>query len=659
MTGRYTIREVPPDGGRIDYGKALNESQAEAVLHGDGPLLVVAGAGTGKTRTLIYRVARLVEQGIPPSAILLLTFTRRAAEEMLRRASLLLDRRCERVAGGTFHSFANLALRRHAAAAGFGENFTILDRSDAEDLVGLLRQELVGGRKGYRFPRKETLADLYSRAANREEPVAEALARDAPHFLYCQDEIERLHDLYRLAKRERNLMDYDDLLLHLLSLLRENGEIRASLSGAYRHVLVDEYQDTNRIQAEILRLLVSSHGNVVAVGDDSQSIYSFRGARFRNIMDFPADFPGARVVLLERNYRSVQPVLDVTNEIIAGAAEKYPKRLVAAREGGTRPSLVAAPHERLQSAYVADRILELSEEGGIPLSEVAVLFRAAHLSFDLEVELAKRRIPFRKFGGFRFLETGHVKDVVAHLRVLENPRDGVSLSRVLQLIPGVGKKTGADLALSAHREATLAPVLSSLSSMRRSEAAGKLAALLTGLSRPLESGEGLPVPEIVSRVTAYYRPLMEAKFDDWPRRVKDLEHLESMAARYRTLSAFLSEITLDPPEASVADLSAPGGDDEFLTLSTIHSAKGLEWKAVFVLWALDGKIPLSRAADDPDEMEEERRLLYVAATRAKDDLVFTHPIQIYERASGTVLSKPSRFLEPIPASFLPRFALLE
>jgi DNA helicase II / ATP-dependent DNA helicase PcrA len=660
LTRRYSIREIPPSGGGIDYENVLNPRQAEAVLHGEGPLLVVAGAGTGKTRTLIYRVARLVETGQPPPSILLLTFTRRSAEEMLRRASVLLDRRCERVAGGTFHSFANSLLRRHAAAAGFGENFTILDRQDSEELIGLLRHEVHAGHRTVRFPRKETLADLFSRAVNRGEELEDAVLRDASHFLYCLDDILRIRRLYEAAKRERNLMDYDDLLVRLASLLRDDPEIREAVSATWRNVLVDEYQDTNRIQAEILRLLAAVHDNVMAVGDDAQSIYSFRGANFRNIMDFPSDFPGARVVYLEENYRSVQPILDVTNEILAGAAEKFPKRLFSRRAGADRPAILSAPNERVQSMFVADRILELHEEHGIPLSEIAVLFRAAYLSFDLEVELAKRRVPYRKFGGYRFLETAHVKDVIAHLRVVDNPRDTLSLSRALMLVPGVGRKRSADLSLRAREEGSLSPVLSALLSMTRSETAGRLRKLLGETGERAGAPEGaVPVSELVARVTAYYRPILEAKFDDYPKRLKDLEHLETLCARYRTLSSFLSDITLEPPRASVGDTVAPEGEDEVLTLSTIHSAKGLEWRVVFLIWVLDGKLPSARAADSEEEMEEERRLLYVAATRARDTLVLSYPVNIYERASGTVLSRPSRFVEVIPPEILPRYALIE
>jgi len=654
LTKRYSIREVRTGAGKVDYDGVLNPRQREAVLHGDGPLLVIAGAGTGKTRTLIYRVARLVETGVPPASILLLTFTRRAAEEMLRRASLLLDRRCDKVSGGTFHSFANTVLRRHAGAIGFGGNFSILDRADSEELVGLLRQEVHVAHKTVRFPRKETLADLFSRAVNRGEDVVTAVERNAPHFLYCLDDILRIHRLYEAAKRERNLMDYDDLLVHLATLLAEHAGIRRTVSESYRHILVDEYQDTNRIQAEILRLLADTHDNVMTVGDDSQSIYSFRGARFRNILDFPSDFPGAKVVYLEENYRSVQPILDFTNEIIARAAEKFPKRLFTSRGGGEKPSILSAPNERIQSTFVADRILELHEEHGIPLREIAVLFRAAYLSFDLEVELARRHIPYRKYGGFKFLETAHVKDVIAHLRLIENPRDTVSLSRALMLVPGVGRKRSAEMARRAYEEGSCAPVLSTLASMKASEAAGRLSGCIRELAE-----KPLPPSEMMARVLAYYRPLLEAKFDDYPRRLKDLEHLESLCARYRTLSSFLAEITLEPPEASVGDIVAPEGDDDTLTLSTIHSAKGLEWKAVFLIWALDGKLPLSRAAEDEEEMEEERRLLYVAATRAKNTLVLTYPVNIYERASGTVLSLPSRFVEEIPRDVLPRYALIE
>ena len=653
-TKRYTVREVPASAGRIDYDGVLNPRQREAVLHGDGPLLVIAGAGTGKTRTLIYRVARLVETGVPPPCVLLLTFTRRASEEMLRRASLLLDRRCDRVSGGTFHSFANTVLRRYAGAIGFGESFTILDRADSEELVGLLRHEVHVAHKTVRFPRKETIADLVSRSVNRGEDLSSAVERDAPHFLYCLDDILRIHRLYEAAKRERNLMDYDDLLVHLETLLREHEGIRRAVSEAYRYILVDEYQDTNRIQAEILRLLAATHDNVMTVGDDSQSIYSFRGARFRNILDFPSDFPGTKVVYLEENYRSVQPILDVTNEIIARAAEKFPKRLFTVRGGGEKPTILSAPNERIQSAFVADRILELTEEHGVPLRDIAVLFRAAYLSFDLEVELAKRHIPYRKYGGFKFLETAHVKDVIAHLRLIENPRDTLSLSRALMLIPGVGRKRSAEISRRAHEEASHSPVLSSLAAMKGSEGAARLSACLRELTE-----NPSPPAEALARILAYYRPLLEAKYDDYPRRLKDLEHIESLCARHRTLSSFLAEVTLEPPEASVVDIVPPGRDGDTLTLSTIHSAKGLEWKVVFLLWVLDGKIPLARAAEDEEEMEEERRLLYVAATRAKDTLVLIYPVNIYERASGTVLSLPSRFVEDIPPGILPRYALIE
>lgn len=656
MTPRkYSLHPVPDPGAGIDYAQALNERQLEAVMHGDGPLLIVAGAGTGKTRTLIYRVARLVEQGVAPSSILLLTFTRRSASEMLQRAAVLLDRRCEKVSGGTFHSFANLMLRRHAAAIGFGDNFTILDRADSGELIGLMRHEIDVSHKTLRFPKKETLADLFSRAANREESVGEVVTRDASHFLYCVDDIVRIAELYRVAKRERNLMDYDDLLLHLATLLRENPGIRRTISGTYRYILVDEYQDTNRIQAEILRLLADAHDNITVVGDDAQSIYSFRGARFRNIMDFTSDFPGARTIWLEENYRSRQPILDVTNEVIAHASEKFPKRLFSNRGEGDRPALISAPNERTQSLFVADRIVELIEDQGLALSEIAVLFRAAYLSFDLEVELAKRHIPYRKFGGFKFLETAHVKDVVAHLRAIDNPRDSLSVSRILSLLPGVGKKKSADLARAAYEQASLAPVIEALSRMSKSEEAAKLAALLSGLS-----GEhGIAVSEVVARVLTHYRPILEARFDDFPRRLKDLEHMESLCARHGSLPEFLAEITLEPPTASIGDMSAPDTEEEYLTLSTIHSAKGLEWKAVFIIWVLDGKLPSMRAAENEEEMEEERRLFYVAATRAKDILAMTYPVNIFERATGTVLSLPSRFADEVPARLLPRYALFD
>ncbi len=436
---RPARKEVDERSFRIKYAELLNPSQLAAVTHRDGPILVIAGAGSGKTRTLIYRVARLIESGVPPGAILLLTFTRRASQEMLRRVEHLVGDRTRAVAGGTFHSFANLTLRQFGSAIGLKPNFTILDRSDMEDVVNLLRTRMGLGSRDRRFPKKGAITEAISMARNKRRELGEEIEFDFPHLAEHRDDLVRLAAAYDAYKRERGLLDYDDLLYRLADLLEQHDNVRRRLSDTYRYVMIDEYQDTNLIQAELVRLLAATHRNVMAVGDDAQSIYSFRGANFRNIMDFPEIFPGARVVKLEQNYRSLQGILDVANEVISRAADKYTKVLTAERLGEFRPLLVRAQDEHMQSRFVAERILELREQG-VELGEIAVLFRSGFHSFDLELELQRRDIPFVKRGGFKFIETAHIKDVLAHLRVVVNPADAVSWLRALMLVPGVGHR---------------------------------------------------------------------------------------------------------------------------------------------------------------------------------------------------------------------------
>jgi DNA helicase-2/ATP-dependent DNA helicase PcrA len=425
---------------KIRYKDELNPAQYEAVMTLDGPVLVIAGAGTGKTRTITYRVARLVEIGVNPESILLLTFTRKAAQEMLSRASLLLDARCDRVSGGTFHSFANLTLRKYAQLLKYDNSFTILDQGDAEDVINLLRTQEGYDRAKVRFPRKQTLYEIYSKSINTETPIEEIVLNEFPHYYEQVEDIVKLFRIYNTYKAKHNLMDYDDLLLNLKRLLEEFDDVRKKLSNQYKYIMIDEYQDTNKLQADIVRLLGMEHRNVMAVGDDSQSIYAFRGANFRNIMDFPKDFPGTKIIKLEENYRSTQPILNLANEIIDRAREKYTKVLYTRKPGGELPVIVIAPSENHQSKFVVQKILELREEG-IPLNQIAVLFRASYLSFDLEIELAKANIPFVKFGGFKFIETAHIKDIVAHLRVILNPNDVISWHRILLLLDGVGPRT--------------------------------------------------------------------------------------------------------------------------------------------------------------------------------------------------------------------------
>ena len=424
----------------IDYETALNSSQLEAVSCTQGPLLVIAGAGSGKTRTLTYRVARLVEEGIAPSSILLLTFTRKAAQEMLQRAAQLLDSRCEGVAGGTFHSFANAILRRYASRLGLQAGFAILDRADAESMIQMLRKEMDLVTKQRAFPRKNSLANIFSKAVNKVIPIEDVVYDDYPHFLDNIDAIVELHKAYETRKREHHFLDFDDLLTNLQLLLRDHPDICYRISSGYQYIMVDEYQDTNKIQAEILYLLASIHKNIMVVGDDSQSIYAFRGANFKNIMNFPDIFSGTRIIGLEENYRSVQPILNLTNEIINSAREKYTKSLFTLRSGGTTPVLLSADDENTQSRFVVEKILELHQQG-VSLNQIAVLFRAGFHSFDLEIELNRAEIPFIKVGGFKFVESAHIKDVLAHLRVIANGVDRISWYRIQLLIEKIGPKS--------------------------------------------------------------------------------------------------------------------------------------------------------------------------------------------------------------------------
>lgn len=638
----------------IDYRKELNDAQCQAVMALEGPVLVIAGAGTGKTRTLVYRVARLVETGVDPRSILLLTFTRRAAEEMLRRASLLIDSRCARVAGGTFHSFANITLRQYGRKIDLSPNFTIMDRSDSEDVIQLLRTELGLNTRERRFPRKQTVAEIYSMALNKQWTIPDLIERDYPHLCDSLEDLLGLYERYVDYKRGRALVDYDDLLTKLRDLLAAHEEIRRRLSDTYQHIMVDEYQDTNRLQAEIIRLLAATHNNVMVVGDDAQSIYSFRGANFRNIMDFPKIFPGTRLISLEENYRSTQPILSLTNEIIRRARERYEKNLFTRKGDGAAPLLVRAESEQMQSRFVCQKILEIREEG-VPLWDIAVLFRSSFHSFDLEIELARHNIPFVKRGGFQFMETAHIKDLLAHLRVLANPQDAVSWGRALLLLEGVGPQLGQKITrwvLSGNHPAER---------LRSFDAKGKVAHGLKTLAQVLQTcSEGQRPAEQAQYLMQYYIPILKQKYpDDYPKRLRDLEHFLGMTERYRGLERLLSDMALEPPTDSVDGVLAVDPDEGPLVLSTIHSAKGLEWHSVFIIWALEGRFPSYYNINTEEELEEERRLLYVASTRAKENLFVTYPIKIFDRGLRTVLSRPSQFIEGIPEELLEPVTLVE
>jgi DNA helicase-2/ATP-dependent DNA helicase PcrA len=612
----------------------LNAAQLQAVDHGDGPLLVVAGAGTGKTMTLACRVAGLIERGVPPQRILLLTFTRRAAREMLSRADRLLGRTATgRAWGGTFHAVGNRLLRRYGRPLGVRPDFTVMDQGDAADLMNLIRGELGMGAGERRFPKKDTLAAVYSRTVNSGLKVGVVVER---HFPWCLDATEGIRSIFRSyveRKRRQNVLDYDDLLLYWRALV-DVPEAGDRLGDLFDHILVDEYQDTNALQAAILAGMRRRCANITVVGDDAQAIYSFRSATVRNILEFPSAFPDARVLKLEQNYRSTRPVLEVSNAVIAISPQRHEKTLWSDRMGGRRPVLATCLDEPEQSDLVCRRVLEHREQG-VALKRQAVLFRAAHHSDLLEVELTRRNIPFVKYGGLRFLEAAHVKDVLAILRVLENPRDEVAWFRVLQLLEGIGPASARRL-MEALAVRHLGPDGGSpLSRMRAVAAAVPITARggfaeLRSAFEDCSNGD-LPVAAQVERVRGFCEPVFERLYPESSSRIRDVEQLEQLAARSPSRARFLSDLALDPPSSTEDLAGAPLLDEDYLILSTIHSAKGCEWAIVHVIHAADGMIPSDLATGDQEQIEEERRLLYVALTRARDALHVYFPLRYYRR----------------------------
>ncbi len=643
---------------KINYKKELNPAQLKAVESTEGPYLVIAGAGSGKTRTLVYRVAYLVEKGIKPDRILLLTFTRKASEEMLLRAAKLLDDRCEHVAGGTFHSFANKVLRKYAKLVEYPNNFTIMDESDAEDAVNIVRVKLGFDHLERHFPRKGALLDVISKSVNKSDDIGNVLELEYPQFVEWESAIKKIKEGYIKYKREKSLMDYDDLLVFFKKLLQDHKDIRSKLSEQYQYIMVDEYQDTNKLQADIVRLLAAEHDNVMVVGDDSQSIYSFRGANFKNIIDFPKVFKGAKVIMLEENYRSTQQILNLTNEVIKNAEEKFEKVLFTKKREGKCPVFVEARDENTQSRYIVQKVLELVDEG-VMLKEIAVLFRAGWHSNDLEVELANHDIPFVKYGGQRFVEAAHIKDVISYLRIIHNPDDQVSWHRALLLMRGIGQKTAAKITEQIIEKKKGLEV--------DKEVLKKSADLvnLIDMLKELRPEKYAPV-EILKEFMKYYDPLLKAKYDDFHRRAPDLNSLERIASRYKSLETFLTDMALEPPEKSVLEAGFRGKHEHAMTLSTIHSAKGLEWHTVFVIYVAEGHLPSYQSMDDNDAIEEERRLFYVAATRAKENLILLKPaidrsarwMKSYAGGNtGSIFTEVSRFLKE--GSILERFMDVE
>jgi ATP-dependent DNA helicase UvrD/PcrA len=648
-----------------DYLIDLNKEQRRAVTHGidsesatrPPPLLVIAGAGSGKTKTLAHRVAHLVVSGVDPHRILLLTFTRRASEEMIRRvkritATALGTQQVDLPWSGTFHAVGTRLIREYATQIGLKPSFTILDRTDAADLMNLVRHELGYSTKKSRFPKKDTCLSIYSLVINSGKSIERVLAENFPWCGEWEDDLRRLFQSYTAAKQRQNVLDYDDLLLYWAEMMAD-GDLAAEIGNRFDHILVDEYQDTNRLQSNILLNLMPEGRGLMVVGDDAQSIYSFRAATVRNILDFPKQFrPAADIITLEQNYRSTQPILDACNQVIRFAKERYTKNLRSDRRSKQKPFLTTVTDEAAQARFVAQQILD-SREAGVPLKAQAVLFRASHHSAQLEIELARRNIPFVKYGGLKFLEAAHVKDVLSTLRWCENPRDRVAGFRVIQLLPGIGPSTAAKILDQVEADTHTSDVLYDI---KVPKAAAEDWPAFAELFEQMRQGK-IRWPAEFELVQEWYAPHLERIYDDAHFRAADVTQLAQIAAGYGSRERFLTELTLDPPDATSGRPGADLKDEDYTVLSTIHSAKGQEWSIVRILNVVDGCIPSDRATGTSEEIEEERRLLYVAMTRAKDELdlivpqrFFTH--QQAKLGDGHVYASRSRFVpDSIVGSF--------
>ena len=649
MAREYTLhRHAAPAGPRIDYSAELNEQQCAAVTAPPGPALVIAGAGSGKTRTLTYRVAYLIENGVSPANILLLTFTNKAAREMMDRVAALIPNDLSALWGGTFHSIGNRILRRHAVAAGFAPGFSIMDREDQKDLMDSVITTLGVDPKDKRFPKGDVLADVFSFSLNTGKSINDVLVEKYPHFLEFSEQIAGAQKKYEARKKNANSLDFDDLLEKTLLLLQKDAEVAAFHQQKFQFILVDEYQDTNRIQADFIDLLGAQHRNVMVVGDDAQSIYSWRGANFKNILDFPKRYPSAKVYRIETNYRSVPEILEVANHAIAANVNQFKKELVAAREAAPmKPGIVPLGDSSQQAQFIAQRILDLREEG-IDLNEIAVLYRAHYHSMEVQMELTRHGIPFSITSGLRFFEQAHVKDVAAFLKFVCNPRDEVAFKRMVRLLPGIGARSAEVLWKSASAFSDLSTLIATLSTLRvpsKSEKAWKQ--LAHTLEEIAPAGKPNPPGEMIASVMeAVYDDYARANFPNYDQRREDLQTLANFAKQYEQAAEFLDQLAL--LTSLDHEVAAANQDDEMVTLSSVHQAKGLEWKAVFVIWMTDGMFPSSRSLESEDAIEEERRLFYVAVTRARDELYLTYPHMRLNAGYGEMMQRPSRFLAEIP-----------
>ena len=669
MPRQYTLQRAPRSTSiHIDYAAELNEQQLAAVTAPPGPLLVIAGAGSGKTRTLTYRVAYLLENGIDPRNILLLTFTNKAARQMLDRVANLLPVDASGLWGGTFHSVGNRMLRRHGSALGYSSGFTIMDREDQKDLINTVVASAGIDPKEIRFPKGDVLAEIFSFVVNTETPMEELLAEKFPYFLPLLDRIKDVHARYEKKKKATNSMDFDDLLEKTLLMLKQHERIAAFYRRQFQFILVDEYQDTNKIQADLVDTLARDHRNVMVVGDDAQSIYSWRGANFKNILEFPKRYPDAQVFKIEMNYRSVPEVLDVANAAIASNVEQFRKNLAPTRDSNAvKPAVVALNDGSEQAQFVAQRILELRDED-VDLNDIAVLYRAHYHAIELQLELSRRGIPYQITSGIRFFEQAHIKDVTSFLRFVANPRDEVAFKRMVKLLPGIGNRSADNLWNAWDKSigtvaavADRGPEAPAGASDPGYNFGGRLLAMKMG-ARSKKSWEQLahtldeiapagqpnaPSEMITSVVEAIYDDYAKTNFTNYELRREDLNQLAAFAHQFKDVHEFLSQLALI---SNVDAEAAPNqtGDKEAVNLSSVHQAKGLEFHTVFIIWLTDGMFPSARSLDTRDALEEERRLFYVAITRARDELYLTFPHMRLSGGYGDVFQRPSRFLKEIP-----------
>jgi DNA helicase-2/ATP-dependent DNA helicase PcrA len=637
-------------GPGIDLHAELNAEQYAVATAPGGPMLVIAGAGSGKTRALTYRLAWLVAQGVAPRHILLVTFTNRAAREMLHRVGLLLQQDTQHIWGGTFHHIAHRILRQHAAALTLSPEFTIIDSEDARDLLGSCVAELGLKTTERRFPQKRVLAAIASFVQNTRAPLEAVLATRYPMFSRQVTEIAQVLQRYAERKRARHFLDYDDLLMYWLILLREHAGIAAQLTAQFQHVLVDEYQDTNAMQGELCDLLAVRHRNICVVGDDAQSIYSFRGANFENILHFTARYPDARVFRLETNYRSTPEILALANASIAHNEQRLPKVLHAARAAGIRPALVRCADHFVQARFLAEYVLHLLDEGR-KLNDIAVLYRSHWHALEIQLEFRKHNIPFQVRGGLRFFEQAHIKDVLAFLRILQNPWDELAWLRVLPMLPRVGMHTAR--AIWQAIVATADPFAAATAPAAQQWVSAAARPFLLELLRVLVALRGMPGPaEMLDTLQQqFYNDYLVTHYDGASLRKEDLGGLSAFAAQYKTLEAFLADVSLTGEFEGETCVTGPE-EQEFATLSTVHQAKGLEWPVVLIPWLADGRFPTDLAINTPAELEEERRVFHVAVTRAKDELYLVVPQLYRSRGRGMIMMKPSRFIAEINDALL-------